>query len=45
LPVWTNAKNNIIIGLDGAEFADKALFKRGDVPGGLEYKGYISDEY
>jgi hypothetical protein len=45
LLVWTDAKDDAITGLGGAEFADEALFGEGDVPDGLECEGHISDEY
>jgi hypothetical protein len=45
MPVWTDGKDGGIASLDAAEFANEVLFGEGDVPGGLECKSHLSDEY
>jgi hypothetical protein len=45
MPVRTNVKDDAIIGLSGAELANRALIGERYAPGGLEWKGHIPNEY
>lgn len=44
MTVWTDAKDDAIISLSSAEFADKARFEK-DLPDGLKCKGHISNTH